>query len=198
MKDTEKADGLRAEYIVALKEVAGLAVDRASHLPGDTGSYHAMRSPQESEESIKIVEKVTKLLADGCNKMRAIEQRAKGSIGIPALFGLDVANSIRAAVAILASKALSDAWHHETRSVGILLPSAGGSDPHELITVREAFRKNGLLRPYIHCETGRTLDEFGNLTLKETSFRTLLNLEPDSECDDLIMARQLVAVSSKR
>ena len=35
MKDTEKIDGLRNEYLAAMAELSGLAVDRASHLPGD-------------------------------------------------------------------------------------------------------------------------------------------------------------------
>ncbi len=56
MKDTEKMDGLRTEYMTTLAEIAGMAV-----------------------------EKINKRIADSCNKLRAIEQRAKGDRGLPRL-----------------------------------------------------------------------------------------------------------------
>ena len=197
MKDAEKMDGLRNEYITAMAEVAGLAVDRASHLPGDTG-MGSYRSPEDAAESLKTVEKINKRVADACNKLRAIEQRARGGIGIPTVLGTDVPNAIRAAVAILAGKSLSGHWSHETHHLGVLLLSAGGNNPQDLLAVREAFRKTGLLRPHVRCEPGRTLDELSNLTLTESSFRQLLALEPDSECDDMIRAKELVGVIGRR
>lgn len=197
MKDTEKMDGLRTEYMTTLAEIAGLAMDRASHIASDMG-MNALRSPEEAAESQKIVEKINRRVADVCNKLRAIEQRAKGGIGIPAVFGADVANSIRVAVSILAGRSISGAWAHETRCVGTLLQPSGGDNPQDLLTVREAFRKTGLLRQHVHCEPGRTIDEMGNLSISETSFRRLLALEPDSECDELFKARSLVALVGRR
>ena len=197
MKDTEKMDGLRTEYMTTLAEIAGLAVDRASHIPSDMG-MNALRSPEEAAESLKLVEKINRRIADTCNKLRAIEQRAKGGIGIPAVFETDVPNCIRVAVAIFAGRAISGSWGHETRYVGNLLQPAGGDSPQDLLTVRESFRKTGLLRQHIHCEPGRTIDEMGNLTLSETSFRKLLALEPDSECDELFNARSMVALLGRR
>jgi hypothetical protein len=197
MKDNEKIDGLRTEYLDAMAELGGLSVERASHLPSEIG-MSALRSPQEAEESAKTVAKITRRIAEVCNRARAIEQRARGSIGIPALFQADVPNAIRVAIAILVGKSLSGSWMHECRDVGSFLQPAAGADANDLIAVREAFRKSGLLRQHIHCETGRTVDEMGNLSLTEGSFRKLLALEPDSECDDIIKARQLVGVPSKR
>lgn len=197
MKDNEKMDGLRSEYLEAMAELSGLAVDRTTHLPADMG-MNAMRSPQDAEESIKAVAKITRRIAEVCNRARAIEQRARGAIGIPAILGSDVPNVIRLAVAILAGKSAAGSWIHECRNVGQLLPAAGGADPQDLLTVREAFRKSGLLRPLIHCDPGRTLDEMSNLTFTEAAFRRLLALEPDTECDDLLKARALVAVVGKR
>ena len=196
MKD-EKIDGLRTEYLAAMAELAGLSVERASHLPSEMG-MSALRSPQEAEESAKTVTKITRRIAEVCNRARAIEQRARGGIGIPALLSADVPNAIRVATAILVCKSHSGSWQHECRSVGTLLQPAAGADITDLITVREAFRKAGLLRPNLHCEPGRTLDETSNLTLTETAFRKLLALEPDSECDDIIKARALVAALGKR
>jgi hypothetical protein len=197
MKDNEKIDGLRTEYLDAMAELGGLSVERASHLPSEIG-MNALRSPQEAEESAKTVAKITRRIAEVCNRARAIEQRARGSIGIPALFQADVPNAIRVAIAILVGKSLSGSWMHECRDVGRFLQPAAGADANDLIAVREAFRKSGLLRQHIHCETGRTVDEMGNLSLTEGSFRKLLALEPDSECDDIIKARQLVGVPGKR
>ena len=197
MKDNEKIDGLRNEYMTTLTELAGLSVDRASHIPGDM-CMNALRSPQEAEESRQAIAKITRRIADVCNKLRAIEQRAKGGIGIPALFGTDLPNAIRAAVAILAGKSLSGSWNHECRIVGNLLQPAGGAEPSDLLAVREAFRKGGLLRPHIHWEAGRTFDEMANVTLSENSYRKLLALEPDSECDDVIRARALVATLGRK
>jgi|GEM_PF-1540455 len=196
MKDTENMDALRKEYLTALRELAGLAVDRASHLPYDTG-MNFLRSPQDADESNQIAAKITRQIADVCNKSRAIEQRSKGSIGIPALFGKDVPNVIRSALAILVGKSLMGVWNVECRSVANLLTPAGGADPLELMAVREAFRKDGLLRQYIHCEPARTIDEMTNVTLTEVAFRKLLALEPDYECEQLLNARALVAVSGK-
>ena len=196
MKD-ERIEGLRAEYLAAMAELGGLSVDRASHLPSDMG-MNALRSPQEAEESAKMVAKITRRIAEVCNRARAIEQRARGSIGIPALFPADVPNAIRVAVAILIGKSLSGSWGHESRNVGTFLQPAAGADPSDLLAVREAFRKGGLLRQHILCDAGRTMDEMSNLSLKEGAFRRLLALEPDSECDDLLKARALVALNGKR
>jgi hypothetical protein len=197
MKEAEKLETLRKEYLAVLVELGGLSVDRASHLPSDMG-MNSLRSPQDAEESKKIVAKINRQIAENCNRMRAIEQRARGGIGIPTLLGQDVPNVIRVAVAILAGKSLSGSWGHECRSLGGLLQPAGGSDPEDVLVVREAFRKSGVLRPHIHSEPGRTLDELGHLTLTEVAFRKLLSLEPDGECEDWLRAKALVAVTGKR
>ena len=197
MKDVEKIDGLRTEYLAAMAELAGLSVDRASHIPGDMG-MNALRSPQEAEESAKTITKITRQIAEVCNRARAIEQRARGGIGIPALFTTDVPNAIRVALAILIGKSLSGSWQHECRYVGTILQPAAGADVNDLLSVREAFRRSGLLRPHVHCDVGRTIDEMGNITLAEGAFRRLLALEPDSECDELMKARSIVSVCGKR
>jgi len=62
MKDSEKIDGLRTEYLAAMAELSGLAVDRASHLPSDMG-MNALRSAQDTEESNKAVAKITRQIA---------------------------------------------------------------------------------------------------------------------------------------
>ena len=197
MKESDSMEQMRTDYLAASMELSGLSVDRASHLPGDMG-MGALRSAQDAEESAKMIAKITRRIADVCNKMRAIEQRTRGGIGMPAVFGTDVPNVIRVAMAILMGKSLMGSWTHECRNVGCLLQPAGGADPQDLLTVREAFRKGGLLRQHVHCEPGRTLDEMGNLTLTETAFRKLVALEPDTECDELLKARALVAAMPKR
>ena len=197
MNEHEKSDALRTEYLAAMTELSGLAVDRASHVPGDMG-MNALRSSQERDESNKAIIKITRMIADVCNRARAIEQRSKSMIGVPTLFEADVPNAIRVALAILVGKSFSGSWQHECRYVGtMLLPSAGG-DINDTLTVREAFRRNGLLRPHILCEPGRTIEEIGNLAMNERSFRRFLALEPDSECEELVNARMLVALNGRR
>ena len=197
MKENEKIDGLRTEYLAAMAEMSGLAVDRASHIPGDMG-MNSLRSPQEKEESEKVVAKIGRDVAEACNRTRAIEQRSKGLIGVPTLFSTDVPNAIRVALSILVGKSFSGSWQHECRHVGTLLLPSAGADINDTLVVREAFRRNGLLRPHILCEPGRTIEEIGNLAMSERSFRKFLALEPDSECEELINARALVAVSGRR
>lgn len=196
MKD-EKIDTLRTDYLAAMAELGGLAIDRDSHIPGD-GGMNALRSPQEAEESAKAVTKITRRIAEVCNRARAIEQRSRGNIGIPALFESDVPNAIRVTVAILIGKSLSGAWMHECRSVGSILQPAAGADFNDLLAVREAFRLGGMLRQHCHCDPGRTIDEIGSLSLTEGAFRRLLALEPDTECDEIVKARAMVAVCGKR
>ena len=192
MKATDNIDLLRNEYLAALAELASFTVDRSSRISSDMG-MNALQSPKEAEENAKALATITRRLAEVCNKLRAIDQRSRGVLGVPALFAVDVPNAIRDVIAILVGKSLSGSWPHECRNLGNLLPASGGADPQELITVREAFRKGGLMRQHIHAEPGRTLDELANLTLSEASFRKLLALEPDSECDELAKARALVA-----
>ena len=197
MKDTEKFGGLRTEYLSAMSELSGLAVDRASHIPGDLG-MNALRSPQEKEESEKAVAKITRQIAEVCNRLRAIEQRSRGTLGVPTLFDADVPNAIRVALSILVGKSFSGSWQHECRYVGTLLLPSAGADINDTLTVRESFRKGGLLRPHILCEPGRTIEEIGNLAMNERSFRRFLALEPDSECEELVNARMLVALNGRR
>ena len=197
MKDTEKIDGLRTEYLAAMVELSGLAVDRASHIPGDMG-MNANRSPQDTEESNKAVAKITRLIAEVCNRTRAIEQRSRGTIGVPTLFDNDVPNAIRVALSILVGKSFSGSWQHECRYVGTILQPAAGADINDILTVRESFRRGGLLRQHILCDSGRTLEELKNLAMSEKSFRKFLALEPDSECEELLKAQALVAVCGRR
>ena len=197
MKDTEKIDGLRTEYLTAMAELSGWAVDRTSHLPGDMG-MNANRSPQDTEESNKAVAKINRQIAEVCNRARAIEQRSRGTIGVPALFESDIPNAIRVALSILVGKSFSGSWQHECRYVGTILQPAAGADVNDILIVRESFRKSGLLRPHILCDAGRTLEEMKNLTMSEKSFRRFLALEPDSECEELIKAQTLVALCGRR
>ena len=197
MKDTEKIDELRREYLATMAELSGWAVDRTSHLPGDMG-MNANRSPQDTEESNKAVAKINRQIAEVCNRARAIEQRSRGTIGVPTIFESDVPNCIRVALAILSGKSFSGSWQHECRYLGTLLQPAAGASIEETLIVRESFRKGGLLRQHILCESGRTLEELKNLALSEKSFRKFLALEPDSECEDLLKAQALVAAIGRR
>ena len=197
MKNAENIESLRLDYLNTLSDLACAGVERAAYLPSEAG-MSALRTPQDVEEAKKAVDRTSKRIAEVCNKARAIEQRAKGILGIPALFGADVPNSLRVAVAVLAEKCLKGAWTHECRYAGMLVLISGGADPQELLSVREAFRKGGILWRHCHCDAGRTLDEAANLTLTETSFRKYLALEPDYECEEIIEARKLVNLLGKR
>jgi hypothetical protein len=197
MKSSENLDQLRTDYLAVLSDLSCQAVERACHLPSEIG-MSAMRTQQDAEESRKAIDRTTKQIAEVCNRARAIEQRARGGIGIPAVFGSDVPNTIRVAIAVLAGNSLTGAWSHECRVLGTLVQTAGGADPQELLTIREAFRKGGLLRKHCHCDPGRTMGEIGNVTLTESVFRKLLALEPDDECDELLRARALLGVTGKR
>ena len=192
MKATEDIDSLRDEYLSALAELASFSVDRSSRISSDMG-MNALQSPQEIEQNAKALATINRRLAEVSNKLRAIEQRSRGVLGVPALFEVDVPNVIRGVIAILVGKSLAGSWPHECRNLGNLLPASGGVDPRELMTVREAFRRSGILRQHINGDPGRTLDEMSNLTLSEVSFRKLLALETDNECADLVKARALVA-----
>ncbi|MDD2600027.1 MAG: hypothetical protein PHO37_12515 [Kiritimatiellae bacterium] len=183
MKEKKVTEELRLEYITTLTEIAGLAIDRDYHLPTTIG-INCLRSPEDAEESKQLVARTNIQLDDGCNKLRAIEQSSNGAIGIPALFGTDLPNPIRIAIAILAGKATSGAWPHATHCVGTMLQPSAGTSPKDLLLVRESFSKSGALRPHIHCRLARVIDEISDLTLRESSYRRLLALEPDYECEE--------------
>lgn len=192
-------DGLRSEYMAATKEIVMTAVSRQEISVVDL-CPRASQTEEDTAEALHKVATLNRTIADLCNKERAIEQRSGGKLGIPAVFSQDIPNVLRVVVAVLGAKALSGGvLEVDTRSLGRLGSlAAGGHNPDDLLIVREAFRKSGLLRPHCHVDAGRTLDELANITLTENAFRKLLGLEPDSECDDLMRARALVAVMGKR
>lgn len=197
MKGREKIEGYRTDYMTAMTELGTLAIDRGSHLPLESG-LSALRSVQDAEESRNAVTKINQQVAETCNRARAIEQLAHGCIGVPALFGVDIPNAIRVVVAILLGKSLAGTWTYESKNVGALLLPASGGNADDMIVAREAFSSRGILRKHIHCELGRTIDETDKLSLTESAFRTLLALEPDSECEDLIQARSLASTNGRR
>ena len=57
MKIETNLDELRIAYLNAMIELGALAVDRHSHLP-DSTAMNALRSPQEDEESKKMLVKI--------------------------------------------------------------------------------------------------------------------------------------------
>jgi hypothetical protein len=192
-------DGLRSEYMSETKALVMAAVSRQEISVVDL-CPRASQTEEDTAEALKKVAKLNRTIADLCNNQRAIEQRSGIKLGIPSLFGHDLPNVLRVLVAVLGAKALSGGvLEVDTRSLGRLGSlAAGAHSPDDLLIVREAFRKSGLLRPHCHVDMGRTLDELANISLTESSFRKLLGLEPDSECDDLMRARALVAVMGKR
>ena len=196
MKDTEKIDDLRKQFLSLMNELAGLGIARASHLPIPT-TLHALRSPDDVTESTQAVNRANKRIIEVCNQTRAVEQMSRGSLGIPAVFGEDLQNCLRIAVAVMVTKSLTGTCTSDCRYLGNLIQVAAGEIPDQ-ITVRQAFERKGVLRPHILCEVGRTLDEFSNITLTESAFRKIAALDGDSECDELLRARALVAVSGRR
>ena len=191
MKETEKIDDLRKQFLSLMNELAGLGIARASHLPIPT-TLHALRSPDDVTESTQAVNRANKRIIEVCNQTRAVEQMSRGSLGTHALLGTDLPNALRVAVAVVITKNLTGTCTTECRYLGNLIQVAGGAEIADQILVRQAFERKGVLRPHILCEVGRTLDEFSNITLSESAFRKIAALDADSECDELIRARALV------
>ena len=196
MKHKEKHESLRTEYLKKMMNLGTLAVARSSHLPFQS-ELNAMYSSKDAEESRNAVGELNLKILDVCDQTRAIEQLAEGELGIPVQFGADVPDPIRIVVALLLGKALSGAWEYDSKDVGTIVLSASGCNVAIMLLVREAFASQGILRKHIHCELGRTVDENYNLSLKESTFRTLLALESDSEHEELIKAKTLVIRNGK-
>ena len=178
-------EDLRISYLNAMTELGKFAADRHSHVP-DSAGMSALRSLEELEESNQMVAKLNQKIVQACNQLRSIEQLSRHELGVVRLMGEDVPNSIRVLMAILIGKSLAGSWTYELRNVGTLILPAAGDDVAEQLAVREAFGQNGMMRKYVLCKVGRTIDETSDLTFKESAFRTILALEPDTECDELL------------
>ena len=182
---------MRSQYLKLTKDLVSTVMKRQSHLSSELcpACYH---NPIEERKALKAVAVLNRQASEICDRMRVMETNARGAIGIPAVFKQDVPNVIRIAVAFLAGKSLSASLYQETRTVAALCEMAGGNAPDEMLLLREAMVRSGVLRPHIHCTAGRTIDELENLTLTENAFRKLLSLEPDSEMADIVASQSMV------
>ena len=195
MKVEQDIEKLRTEYLYICKDLVQQASQRETAL--SLRVYPNPKDNAEYEENQKEIKTRDSKIAEICNRMRAIEGRAKGSLGIPALFGSDLPNVFRVGLALLIGNGISSLMHYSCRDVANFLDTVAGSHkPEDQLLVRESFAKNGILRPHLHFEFEKSIDMFDRLSLRETSFRKLLGLAPDDECDVYLNA--LTLVPSKR
>ena len=124
-----------------------------------------------------------------CDKLRAIERRGKGVIGLPALGCRDLPNPLRVAVSILAGKMLSHSLSFEARNLAQLAQTAAADIPRDLLLVRDAFRPDGVLRPYVVFRFGRSLDEFSEISLTERAFLSYLHQPKNEEVESMLALR---------
>ena len=194
MKSTVDIGTLRDDYLDVLKELALLLIQRGS------ANHHAVLWGNADPDEQKQIASLTERCGALANRMRIIERQAQGKLGCHALFGpVDIPPVLRLAVAVLAMKGLAHSVASECRTVSMLAELVAGKQAAEMLTVREAFKKKGgILRPHIHIEMERVLDEAENPTLTEAAFRTFLGLEQDAECAEWVRARELMGVPQKR
>ena len=141
--------------------------------------------PEAVEEPTKVaLEKLAALrvrIAKLASEMCDIEQKAGKKLGALALFGAEPEPPVRLAVALLTGKALSDSVASRVMTVGELAQfCVGNSCPDDLLIVRRAFARGGILRPHCVFQMGRSLDETRRLYLCEKSLGIALAL-PASE-----------------
>jgi len=192
MKEQDNIEQLRAKYTDLLHELAVAIMQRSEIILRDS------RYPDLEPDAARQVRNLDLKIESAMNRMRPIEKRSHGKLGIRALFGAkDVPPVVRMAVAMLAMKGLCAAFAMECRSVSSLSEAVAAGKPRDMLTIREAFRKQGILRPFVMLITDRTVDEFADITLRESAFRSLLALEPDQECDEWIRARELLGTARR-
>jgi len=170
---------MRERYLDLSAELVEAAVDRHD------GVLNELRPPRfdgsDEKELRKRLAQCNQRIASICDRIRLFERQAGGRIGVPALLGGDVPNPLRIALTVLATRVISHGVTAETRTVAFLADVCAGNVPKDNLIVVESCRSNGVLRPHIHFDYGRTIGELADLTLTEASFRRLLALEPDAE-----------------
>ena len=190
MKPSAEIDGLREQYMDVLKETVLAVTERQHRILFDLCPSNRF---ENNKEILKELAKLNQHIASLCDRMRIIERQAGGVLGVPALIQGDVPNPVRLVLALLVGKMLTDATSTETRRVSTLAETCGATEPMDLLTIHNAFKKQGVLRRHLLFEYGRTVSEINDPTLTEQAFCTFLNLPDDGEMSELAqMTRHLV------
>ena len=191
MKVEQDMERLWTEYLHVGKEIVAESAKRESAISQRV--YPNPKDNSEFEANQKEIKGCDAKIAELCNRSRAIEGKAKGSLGIPALFGSDLPNVFRVAISLLIQNALSSTMCSACRDVTMFLDfAAGAHKPEDQLLVRESLTKDGVFRPHLHFEFERSIDLFERLSLREKAFRKLLGLAVDTECDEFVRALTLV------
>ncbi len=163
-----------------VKEITVACVRRNGLVDAQCPAYRGMDESELAEIS-KGIDDINTQISRFCEKQRKME--ADGGIGVACLFGHDVPDSIRVTLNLLIANAFVDSLRRSVSTVSELAELAVVRDPKGLFEVRDAFAKNGVLRPHVNLNVGRHIGELELPALKEKSLRILLALPLDAAAE---------------
>ncbi|MEI7590346.1 MAG: hypothetical protein WCJ49_03425, partial [Deltaproteobacteria bacterium] len=125
----------RSEYLHVLKQIVSRSMTRHSVLTGDLCPQFNPDGPKP--ESLRKFSKLNSEIDALCDKMKAVEVKAKGRIGCPVLFGRqNISNPFRIVLAFLTAKSLSDTTGSILRSVSSICEYCGANDVPAVLEIR--------------------------------------------------------------
>jgi hypothetical protein len=143
-------------------------------------------SREADKDTLRALARVEREISELCEQLRVTD-------GFRSVLGSeDAHDAVIVAIALLVAQALTGDARFGT--VADLATTAGGRCATTLVDLHEAWRHGGVLRRI--CRVGlrgaSNLGELGNPTLRESVLRQLLELDPDSEFDEIDAARELL------
>jgi len=174
---------IRIRYLKVLKELVNKSMYRHSKLVTDMcpGYCDTEKIPRQN---LKAFAQTNRQIDVICDQLRAIERQAHNKIGVPNLLGKsDASNPARIIMAFLTARMLTKTVAFECGSIMQLCEQASANRVEDLLSVRQAFEPDGILRPHIlwRSQWARVLAEYSDVTFTETAYAKYLALPLDSK-----------------
>jgi len=135
----------------------------------------------EKAPKLRELALVKERIAGLCQQLREIEEDGE-PMGVRALMPDEPSQAIRVALVVLTAKNLSESVDLEINEVANVVEWAANEEPAPSLEVRQAFRADGSLRPYVHVIPEATLDQYA-IVMTEKAFSSVLALPHDPETE---------------
>jgi hypothetical protein len=129
-----------------------------------------------SKASLVEFSVLMKKVGEFAQEMARQEQESGNKIGVLALLGAEPPPPIRLALSLLLARSLCDSVSDRVSTVGEIAEfSVGTQSPDDMLAVRQAFARHGVLRPHSELVMRGTLDQ-SRVSLAERAFAVMLAL----------------------
>lgn len=173
--ETRTITSTRRDWLEAAKSILLLTVERHGLL-GSLCPRYVHAEPAERTTTLKRVVEINAELDTLVADCAAIE--SEHDIGCRALTNSSD-RTLVVTVALLVAVRLSADAGYEARTIADVLALVGARDPEESLIVRNLFRSDGILFPFVNILPAETLDT-SRIAITESAFNKALGLEPDA------------------